>query len=159
MPRNVRYVVRLDSDERRRLTELATTGRRAAAMITRARILLQADVGPGGDAWDDERIADAYGTSLSTVHRVRQAFVEEGLDEALARKRPTGRQYRKLDGAREARLIAVACGAAPEGCARWTLRLLADKLVELAVVESISPECVRATLEKTTSSRGSRSSG
>jgi len=159
MPRNVRYVVRLDSDERRRLTELATTGRRAAAMITRARILLQADVGPGGDAWDDERIADAYGTSLSTVHRVRQAFVEEGLDEALARKRPTGRQYRKLDGAREARLIAVACGAAPEGCARWTLRLLADKLVELAVVESISPECVRATLEKTTSSGGSRSSG
>jgi len=159
MPRNVRYVVRLDSDERRRLTELATTGRRAAAMITRARILLRADVGPGGDAWDDERIADAYGTSLSTVHRVRQAFVEEGLDEALARKRPTGRQYRKLDGAREARLIAVACGAAPEGCARWTLRLLADKLVELAVVESISPECVRATLEKTTSSGGSRSSG
>ena len=159
MPRNVRYVVRLDSDERRRLTELATTGRRAAAMITRARILLQADVGPEGDAWDDERIADAYGTSLSTVHRVRQAFVEEGLDEALARKRPTGRQYRKLDGAREARLIAVACGAAPEGCARWTLRLLADKLVELAVVESISPECVRATLEKTTSSGGSRSSG
>jgi len=159
MPRNVRDVVRSDSDERRRLTELATTGRRAAAMITRARILLQADVGPGGDAWDDERIADAYGTSLSTVHRVRQAFVEEGLDEALARKRPTGRQYRKLDGAREARLIAVACGAAPEGCARWTLRLLADKLVELAVVESISPECVRATLEKTTSSRGSRSSG
>ena len=159
MPRNVRYVVRLDSDERRRLTELATTGRRAAAMITRARILLRADVGRGGDAWDDERIADAYGTSLSTVHRVRQAFVEEGLDEALARKRPTGRQYRKLDGAREARLIAVACGAAPEGCARWTLRLLADKPVELAVVESISPECVRATLEKTTSSGGSRSSG
>lgn len=159
MPRNVRYVVRSDSDERRRLTELATTGRRAAAMITRARILLQADVGPGGDAWDDERIADAYGTSLSTVHRVRQAFAEEGRDEALARKRPTGRQYRKLDGAREARLIAVACGAAPEGCARWTLRLLADKLVESAVVESISPECVRATLEKTTSSRGSRSSG
>lgn len=149
----------MDSDERRRLTELATTGRRAAAMITRARILLQADVGPEGDAWDDERIADAYGTSLSTVHRVRQAFVEEGLDEALARKRPTGRQYRKLDGAQEARLIAVACGAAPEGCARWTLRLLADKLVELAVVESISPECVRATLKKTTSSRGSRSSG
>jgi len=159
MPRNVRDVVRSDSDERRRLTELATTGRRAAAMITRARILLRADVGRGGDAWDDERIADADGTSLSTVHRVRQAFVEEGLDEALARKRPTGRQYRKLDGAREARLIAVACGAAPEGCARWTLRLLADKLVELAVVESISPECVRATLEKTTSSRGSRSSG
>lgn len=159
MPRNVRYVVRSDSDERRRLTELATTGRRAAAMITRARILLRADVGPGGDAWDDERIADAYGTSLSTVHRVRQAFAEEGRDEALARKRPTGRQYRKLDGAREARLIAVACGAAPEGCARWTLRLLADKLVESAVVESISPECVRATLEKTTSSRGSRSSG
>ena len=159
MPRNVRYTVRLDSDDRQRRTALVTTGKRAAAAITRARILLQADVGPDGDAWDDDAIADAFGTSLSTVHRVRPAFVEDGLDAALVRKKPTGRQYRKLDGAQEARLIAVACGAAPEGCARWTLRLLADKLVELEVVESISPECVRTTLEKTTSSRGCTTSG
>jgi transposase len=159
MPRNFRYTVRLTSDERQGLIDLVTTGKRAAATITRARILLKADVGPDGEAWDDEPIADAFETSLSTVHRVRQAFVEEGLDEALHRKKPTGRQYRKLDGDQEARLIAVACGPAPEGRSRWTLRLLADKLVELRVVESVSPECVRTTLKKTTSSRGSRSSG
>ena len=155
----IRYVVRLNGAERQCLIDLVTTGKRAAATLTRARILLKADVGPEGDAWDDESIADAFETCLSTVHRVRQAFVEEGLEEALHRKKPTGRQYRKLDGAQEARLIAVACGAAPEGQARWTLRLLADKLVELQVVESISPECVRATLKKTTSSRGCKSNG
>ena len=159
MPRTARFIVRLTPDERQLLTDLATTGRRAAAAITRARILLKADAGPDGDAWDDDAIADAFDTSLSTVHRVRQAFVEDGLDDALARKKPTGRQYRKLDGAQEARLIAVACGEAPEGRARWTLQLLADRLVELTVVESISPECVRTTLKKTTSSRGSTSSG
>jgi transposase len=159
MPRNIRFTVRLTEPERTGLMDLVTTGTRAAATITRARILLKADVGPAGEGWDDDRIADAFETSLSTVHRVRQAFVEEGLEEALHRKKPTGRQYRKLDGDQEARLIAVACSTAPEGQARWTLRLLADKLVELQVVESISPECVRTTLKKTISSRGCRSSG
>jgi transposase len=91
---------------------------------------------------------------LSTVHRVRQAYVEQGLEAALHRKRPAGRQYRKLDGAQEARLIALACSPPPEGSNRWTLRLLADQLVALEVVASISPECVRATLKKTTSSPG-----
>lgn len=159
MPRNFRYIVRLNSAERQGLIDLVTTGKRAASTITRARILLKADVGPEGEAWDDEPIADAFETSLSTVHRVRQAFVEDGLEEALVRKKPTGRQYRKLDGDQEARLIAVACSQAPEGRSRWTLRLLADKLVELQVVESVSPECVRTTLKKTTSSRGFGSSG
>jgi transposase len=159
MPRNFRYAVRLNSAERQGLMDLATTGRRAASTITRARILLKADVGPEGEAWDDKQIAEALDASLSTVHRVRQAFVEEGLEEALYRKKPTGRQYRKLDGDQEARLIAVACSKAPEGRSRWTLRLLADKLVELQVVESVSPECVRTTLKKTTSSRGFRNNG
>src|SRR5438093_1831482 len=159
MPRNFRFTVRLTDSERQGLIDVVTTGKRAAATITRARILLKADVGPAGEGWDDDQIADAFETSLSTVHRVRQAFVEEGLEEALHRKKPTGRQYRKLDGDQEAHLIAVACSAAPEGQARWTLRLLADKLVELRVVESISPECVRTTLKKTISSRGCRSSG
>jgi transposase len=159
MPRNFRFTVRLNAAERQGLIDLVTTGKRAASTITRARILLKADVGPEGDGWDDEAIAEALDTSLSTIHRVREAFVEEGLDEALYRKKPTGRQYRKLDGEQEARLIAVACSAAPEGRARWTLRLLADKLVELQVVDSISPECVRTTLKKTTSSPGCRSSG
>ena len=159
MPGKIRYTVRLTDSERQSLIDVATTGKRAAATITHARILLKADVGPAGEAWNDDQIADAFATSLSTVHRVRQAFVEEGLEAALQRKKPTGRQYRKLDGDQEAHLIAVACSAAPEGQARWTLRLLADKLVELQVVESISPECVRSTLKKTISSRGCRSSG
>jgi transposase len=159
MPRNFRYTVRLSAAERQGLIDLVTTGKRAAATITRARILLKADVGREGEAWDDEQIAEAFETSLSTIHRVRQAFVEEGLEEALYRKKPTGRQYRKLDGDQEARLIAVACSQAPEGRSRWTLRLLADKLVELRVVESVSPECVRTTLKKTTSSPGCRSNG
>jgi transposase len=150
MPRNFRFTVRLNAAERQGLIDLVKTGKRAAATITRARILLKADVGREGEAWDDEQIAEAFDTSLSTVHRVRQAFVEEGLEEALYRKKPTGRQYRKLDGDQEARLIAVACSKAPEGRSRWTLRLLADKLVELQVVESVSPECVRTTLKKTT---------
>jgi len=93
------------------------------------------------------------------VYRVRQAFVEEGLAAALFRKKPTGRQYHKLDGAQEAHLIALACGAPPEGRTHWTLRLLADRLVELEVVESISAECVRMALKKTNSSRGCGNSG
>jgi transposase len=98
-------------------------------------------------------------TSLSSVHRVRQAFVEEGLAAALERRKPTGRQYRKLDGAQEARLIALACSEPPEGRVHWTLHLLADRLVALNVVPSISAECVRTTLKKTISNRGSRNSG
>ena len=159
MSRNFRYSVRLTLAERQGLIELVTTGKRAASIITRARILLKADVGREGESWDDEQIAEAFDTSLSTIHRVRQAFVEEGLEESLYRKKPTGRQYRKLDGDQEAHLIAVACSKAPEGRSRWTLRLLADRLVELQVVESVSPECVRTTLKKTTSSRGFGSSG
>jgi hypothetical protein len=93
------------------------------------------------------------------VYRVRQAFVEQGLAAALFRKKPTGRQYRKLDGAQEAHLIALACSTPPDGRRRWTLRLLADRLVELAVVESISPECVRTPLKKTPLSRGCANSG
>jgi hypothetical protein len=91
---------------------------------------------------------------LSTIARVRKEFVEHGLEPALYRAKPTGRQYRKLDGYQEARLIGMACSTPPEGHARWTLTLLADKLVELAIVESISTEWVRMTLKKTTSSRG-----
>jgi len=94
-----------------------------------------------------------------TVSRVRQQFVTEGLDATLHRKKPTGRQYRKLDGKQEAQLITLACSAAPEGQARWTMKLLAERLVELEVVESIDPATVWRTLKKTNSSRGSSSSG
>ena len=155
----VKYVVRLKPEERDQLLALVNTGRAAAVKLLHARIALKADVSAGSRPWTDTEIADALDTSASTVHRVRQAFVEQGLEAALARKRPTGRQYRKLDGTQEAQLIAVACSVPPAGRARWTLKLLADKLVALEIVDSISAECVRTTLKKTCSNRGSRSSG
>ena len=148
-----KYVVRLDEAERAFLTDLASTGTAPARTLTHARILLKADQGPGGPGWTDERIAEALEVGRRTVERVREALVEEGLDAALRRRRPPARR-RKLDGAGEAHLVAVACSAPPEGRARWTLRLLADRLVELEVVESICPETVRLTLKKTRSSRG-----
>ena len=154
-----KYVVRLTAEERQQLQDLIRTGKRAASVLTRARILLKADAGADGPGLSDEAVAEAVETSASTVHRVRQAFVEQSLDAALCRKKPTGRQYRKLDGEQEAKLIALACSQPPAGQARWTLKLLAARLVELDVVESISPECVRTTLKKTRSSRGRRSSG
>jgi transposase len=147
-----KFIVRLTSDQRQELEKLATTGKRSAAIITRARILLKADA--ESDGWPDDRIAQALDTSDGTVARIRKKFVQQGLEAALQRKRPSGRQYRKLDGAQEARLAALACSPPPEGQARWTMKLLADKLVELEVVESIDPATVCRTLKKTRSSRG-----
>jgi hypothetical protein len=152
-------IVRLTDEERTQLTELISTGRRAASVLTRARVLLKADASEGGPDWSDQEMAEAVETSLSRVHRVRQAFVEEGVAAALTRQRPTGRQYRTLDGAQEARLVALTCSAPPEGRVRWTLQLLADRLVALEVVDAIGRECVRTTRKKTTSSRGRRSRG
>jgi len=150
MAKEIKYIVRLNSEERQQLLDLVNAGKRAAATMTKARVLLKADA--DGPAWSDPEISEALDVSLSTIHRVRQTFVEEGLEAALYRKKPTGRQYRKLDGAEEARLIAVACSKPPDGRSRWTLQLLADKLVDLEIVDSISRECVRNTLKKTTSS-------
>ena len=155
-----KYIVRLTDEERTDLEHLIHTGKhRAAATLIHARILLKADVGTGGPGWDDDRMVEAIECSASTVYRVRQTFVEEGMTAALFRKKPTGRLYRKLDGEQEAQLIALACSTPPAGRTHWTMRLLADRLVELQVVESISPECVRTTLKKTNSNRGYRSSG
>lgn len=145
-----KYSVRLTANERAELNDLIRTGKRAASVLIHARILLKADAGANGPGWDDAQIAEAVECGASTVYRVRQAFVEEGLSAALLRKKPTGRQYHKLDGVQEAHLIALACGAPPAGRTPWTLRLLADRLVELAVVESSSPEGVRMTLKKRT---------
>lgn len=153
-----KVVVRLTGDQRDALDRLLRTGSHPAAMRRRAAILLRADV-DGPDAWTDEEVADHLETSRMTVMRVRQQFAAEGLDATLHRKKPTGRQYRKLDGRREARLVALACSKAPDGHARWTMRLLADRLVELEVVESIDPATVWRTLQKTTSSRGSSNNG
>jgi transposase len=154
-----KYVVRLTSEERTQLTELISKGRRAASVLTRARLLLKADAHDDGPHWTDTQIAEALEISVATVHRVRQAFVEEGLAAALERKHPTGRQYRKLDGAQEAQLLALACSMPPAGRARWTLQLLADRLVALHVVPAISAECVRTTLKKTNSNHGSTNNG
>ena len=148
-----KYVVRLDEAERACLADLVSAGAAAARALTHARILLKADEGPAGPGWPDERISAALDVSVRTIERVREALVTEGLDAALWRRRPPARP-RKLDGAGEARLVALACSAPPAGQARWTLRLLADKLVELEVVDAICPETVRLTLKKTCSSPG-----
>ena len=143
-----RYVVRLTDREREELRRLVSKGRGAAYKIRHANILLLADAdGPG---WTDARIAEAVGVHSFTVRNVRQRLVQRGLEGALARKeqqRPS--RQRLLDGKKEAELIALACSAPPEGRTRWTLHLLADRLVELEVVESISHETVRQTLKKT----------
>jgi transposase len=150
-----KYKVTLTAEERRQLRDLVRAGKAAAKKLTHARILLKADAAAGGPAWPDERIADALDVSAATVGRVRQRFVEEGLEAALVRKkqdRPS--RERKLDGRAEARLIALACSEPPDGRAAWTLQLLADKLVELKVVDSVCDETVRRVLKKTRSSRG-----
>jgi hypothetical protein len=150
-----KYLVTLTAEERDQLASLISSGRRSARTLTRARVLLKADQADGGPAWDDARIADALGCGRRTVERARQRFVEFGLDAALNHK-PQDRPSRApvLDGAAEARLIAVACSEPPDGRAAWTLTLLADKLVELEVVGSVSRDTVRRVLKKTRSSRG-----
>lgn len=159
MGKDAKYIVRLESDERLRLQTLVDAGRGSKTVRQRARVLLKADQAEGSPAWTDERVAEFAEVSLSTVHRVRQQFVEVGLEAALQRRPSPQRQYRKLDGAGEAKLIATACSQAPEGRSRWTLHLLADKLVELKVVEGISHECVRSVLKKTSFNHIANNSG
>jgi hypothetical protein len=147
---NKRYVVRLTGEERTALRRLVSVGRAAARKILRARILLQADQGPDGPAWTDGQIAEALTVHPRTVAGVRQRLVEHGLEAALNRKkqdRPS--RQPKLDGKGEAFLIALRCGEPPEGRTRWTLQLLADRMVELQVVDSLSYETVRRVLKKT----------
>ena len=159
MAKREKFVVRLTPDHRGQLDRLVSSGKHPARVLTRARILLKADAGAGGPGWDDAAIAEALECGDRTVSRVRQRYVEGGLDAALYARKPTGRQYRKLDGNQEARLVALACSPAPGGRGRWTMKLLADRLVEMEVVESIDPATVWRTLKRTRSSRGSRSSG
>lgn len=149
-----KYLVSLTADERDHLTALIAAGTAAAKRLAHARILLKADDGDGGPGWPDEAIAEAVEVSTDTVARVRQRFVEHGLEAALVRKkqdRPS--RERVLDGAAEARLLAVACSDPPDGRKAWTLRMLADKLVELEVVDGVSTETVRRVMKKTPSSR------
>jgi len=141
---NKKYVVDLTEEERKTLRKILRSGRHAARKIRWARALLKADEG-----WTDEKIAEALDISLPTIQRIRQRFVEEGLEVALGAHSHRPRPYRqRLDGRQEAKLIALACGKAPEGRQRWTLRLLAKKMVELHVVERLSYQTVRRVLKK-----------
>ncbi len=148
------YLVSLSQEERQHLKRSIAAGSLPVRTQSHARILLKADQGDQGPGWKDPDIAQAVECSRATVGRVRQRFAREGLEVALHR-RPPNRQYlRKLDGRQEAHLVAVACSTPPEGQARWTLRLLADRMVELEYVEDLSYQTVRRVLKKTNSSPG-----
>jgi DNA-binding transcriptional ArsR family regulator len=144
-----KYPVILTQTEREQLKDLIAAGTAPARKLTHARILLKADQSPEGPAWVDEEVADAVEVSQPTVSRVRKQYFEEGMEAALNRRPPNREYHRKLDGEQEARLVALACSEPLEGQARWSLRLLADRMVELSVVEDISYQTVRRTLKKT----------
>ena len=149
-----KYVVRLSQAERETLETFIRTGKRPAAQVLKARILLKADVSEAGEGWSDRRIVTALDTSLSTVLRTRQLLVEEGFEAVLRRKQsPNSARRRIFDGASEAQLIALACSEPPKGRAKWTLRLLEDKVVELNIVARVSDNTIGRTLKKTFSSR------
>jgi len=149
-----KYIVTLTEEERRMLQEMLSRGKAAARKLTHARILLKADVAPGGPRWNDDTIAEALEVGRATVERVRKAFVEEGLEAALDRRKPRRQYRRKLDGDGEAHLVALACQKPPEGRSRWTLKWLADRMVQLEYVDQISYQTVRRTLNKTNSNLG-----
>jgi hypothetical protein len=144
-----RYVVVLSEQERASLRTLIGQGTASARALTHARILLKANQGEAGPGWTDQAIADALEVHPTTVARVRQVHVTAGLGAAVYRKAPERAYRRTLDGEQEARLVALACSAPPDGRTRWTLRLLADRLVELQVVDSVSYETVRQALKQT----------
>jgi transposase len=144
------HIIKLTAEERAELEQWLHSGSRSARGQTYARILLKADTGPEGPAWLDSQICEAFEVSLSSVHRVRKRFAQGG-PAALNRRTSSRPRPRLLDGEQEARLVALACSSPPEGYARWTLHLLADRMVTLEYVESISYETVRRTLKKTSS--------
>ncbi len=144
-----KYVVRLSGEERERLESLVRAGKSPAQLLTKARILLKADVSEAGEGWSDSAISVALDTSINNIGRLRRRLVEEGLEAALKRKHnPNSARKRIFDGAAEAKLIALACSPAPEGFARWSLRLLEEKVVELNIVEQVSDNTIGRTLKK-----------
>ena len=155
-----KYVVRLSESERARLDEVIRRGKGSARLMTKARILLKADASEAGEGWSDSRIAQALDTSIPTIERTRRQLVEEGFDAVLTRKtNPNCARRRIFDGVAEAKLIALTCGPAPAGYAKWSLRLLERQVVELQIVESASDNTIGRTLKKTFSSRISSSNG
>jgi len=147
-----KYVVRLSAEEREKLEAMVRAGKSSAQLLTRARILLKADVSQAGAGWSDSAIAAALDTSLANVARAPQHLVEEGFEATLKRKyNPNSARRRIFDGAAEAKLIALTCSPAPEGFARWSLRLLEEKVVELDIVDKASDNPIGRTLKKTRS--------
>ena len=149
-----KYIVRLSEAERAELGALVKTERAAARKRLHAQVLLKADEGEHGPAWTDAAIMNALEVDVRTVERLRQCLVEEGLETALNGRPQLRYKSPKLDGVQEAHLVALACSAPPEGRNRWTLRLLADRMVELEHVDTVSYETVRQVLKKTNLSRG-----
>ena len=147
-----KYPVILTLTERDKLKSLIAAGTAPARKLTHARILLKTDQSSEGPGWVDEEVTEAVEVSQPTVCRVRKQYFQEGLEAAINRRPPNREYHRKLDGKQEARLVALACSEPPEGQARWSLRLLADRMVELEVVDDLSYQTVRRTLKKTLSS-------
>ena len=143
-----RYVVRLSAEERKQLQGLVNRGREAAFRRRHAQVLLLVDEGDHGERLTDREVAERVGFRRRTVEQIRERCVREGLQAALERKKRTRERSRKLDGEGEARLVSLACSKPPAGHSRWTLRMLGDRLVELEIVDSISPEAVRQVLKK-----------
>jgi hypothetical protein len=150
-----KYIVRLTKQERQTLMQFVSSGKRPAQLFTRARILLKADQGEDGPGWSDLEISQALDITVQTVERIRMQLVREGFDAVLKRQEYTQKvSRRRLDGDAEAYLVALSCSKPPKGRSDWSLRLLADRMVELGYAESVSYETVRKTLKKTKSSPG-----
>jgi transposase len=149
-----KYVVTLTEEERQMLREMVSRGKSAARKLTHAHVLLKADQSEGGPSWEDAAIAQGLEVGRATVERVRKRFVEEGLEAVLDRRRSQRQYQHRLDGDGEAHLIALACSEAPEGRSRWTLRLLANRMVALEYVQKLSKDTVHRTLKKTNLSLG-----
>jgi hypothetical protein len=155
-----KYVVKLSAEERDQLNDLIRSGKRSAQLLTKARILLKADVSDAGEGWSDSAIAGALDTSIANIERTRRQLVEEGFAAVLRRKyNPNSARPRIFDGVAEAKLIALTLSPAPEGYARWSLRLLEEKVVELNIVGKTSDNTIGRTLKKTFSNRTSSSNG
>ncbi len=144
-----KYIVSLSLEERQYLEQFTKTGKAAAYKIKHAEILLKADNNQAGGSWTDQAISQAVDRSIATIERVRQRFVKQGVEAALNRQPQKRRKMRLLDGEQEAHLIALTCSDPPEGQAQWSLRLLADQMVQLGHLDQISHETIRQTLKKT----------
>ena len=158
MPKK-KYIVSLTPEERQELEGLTKKGKNPAYKVNHARILLKADINPKEGGWTDSKIEESLEIGHATIERVRQRFVEEGLESALNRRKQQKRRSKIIDGEKEAYLIAIACSETPTGKSHWTLKMLADKMVELNYVEQVSTETVRQTLKKTNLNLGSMNLG